>query len=118
MLRFARVTLALLFLALSPVFSSPHSVSAQDTALRTGRAVQGALTTGDTLGYSFEDRGHVYRYAVDVPRDYDSRTPAPLLIDPGHGSGKDQDAEGKAGFVEYFRGAANAAGGAEDDIPF
>jgi len=64
-----------------------------------------------TFGYSFEDRGHVYRYAVDVPRDYDSRTPAPLLIDPGHGSGKDQDAEGKAGFVEYFRGAANAAGG-------
>jgi len=72
MLRFARVPLALLFIALSPVFSSPHSVSAQDTALQTGRAVQGALTTGDTLGYSFEAegeylvRGMVDQLTVDV----------------------------------------------------
>lgn len=64
-----------------------------------------------TVGYAFELDGRVYRYAVDVPRSYDGKVPRPLLIDPGHGSGADKDARGKADFLPFFRGQADAAGG-------
>ncbi|MCK6447636.1 MAG: hypothetical protein L6Q99_14685 [Planctomycetes bacterium] len=62
-----------------------------------------------TVGFSFECDGLVLRYAVDVPSGYDAKTPVPLLVDPGHGSGADDDDRGKAGFLEYFRNQANEA---------
>lgn len=62
-----------------------------------------------TVGFSFECDGLVLRYAVDVPSGYDAKAPVPLLVDPGHGTGADQDDRGKAGFLEYFRNQANEA---------
>ncbi|MCC6408966.1 MAG: hypothetical protein IT453_17530 [Planctomycetes bacterium] len=62
-----------------------------------------------TVGFSFECDGLVLRYAVDVPPGYDAKQPVPLLVDPGHGSGADEDDRGKAGFVEYFRNQASEA---------
>ncbi|MBI5432154.1 MAG: hypothetical protein HZA52_04910 [Planctomycetes bacterium] len=62
-----------------------------------------------TVGFSFECDGLVLRYAVDVPPGYDAKEPVPLLVDPGHGSGADEDDRGKAGFLEYFRNQANEA---------
>jgi predicted esterase len=61
-------------------------------------------------GYAFELDGKVYRYAVDVPEGYDGSKPHALLIDPGHGSGADQDARGKADFLPFFRGQVDSAG--------
>ena len=63
-----------------------------------------------TVGYAFELDGRVYRYAVDVPRAYDGKTPFALLVDPGHGSGADQDDRGKADFLPYYRGQVDSAG--------
>jgi predicted esterase len=64
-------------------------------------------------GYAFEHDGRVYRYAVDVPRSFDGKDPRPLLVDPGHGSGAQMDARGKADFMPFFRGQAKAAEGAD-----
>ncbi len=61
-------------------------------------------------GYAFELDGKVYRYAVDVPEGYDGSKPHALLIDPGHGSGADQDARGKADFLPFYRGQVDSAG--------
>jgi predicted esterase len=68
-------------------------------------------TFGTVLsGLSFEHDGRVLRYAVDVPRGYDGKEPAGLLLDPGHGSGAKSDAKEKAGFLDMFRRHADAAG--------
>lgn len=61
-------------------------------------------------GLTVEHDGDLYRYAVDVPRKYDPKRPAPVLLDPGHGVAKMEDAKGKAGYLGYFRNMANAAG--------
>ncbi len=37
-----------------------------------------------TCGYSFEYAGRVYRYAVDIPYNYDRNRPRGVLLDPGH----------------------------------
>jgi predicted esterase len=63
-----------------------------------------------TVGYAFEVDGQVYRYAVDVPSAYDGSKPFALLIDPGHGSGADEDDAGKADFLPFYRGQVDAAG--------
>lgn len=64
-------------------------------------------------GHAFEHDGQRYRYAVDVPEDYDPERAHAVLLDPGHGSGADQDAEGKAEFLEMYRRHADAAGGGD-----
>lgn len=61
-------------------------------------------------GFTFTVGRDSFRYAVDVPRDYDAKKPSPLLIDPGHGSGAKEDAQGKAGFLAFYRGRADDAG--------
>lgn len=63
-----------------------------------------------TVGYAFEHDGRPYRYAMDVPRAYDGQKPFALLVDPGHGSGADQDERGKADFLPFFRGQVEGAG--------
>jgi dienelactone hydrolase len=66
---------------------------------------------GTTIhGFTFTSQGASFRYLVDVPEGYDPSQPAPLVLDPGHGSGAKLDAEGKANFVPYFRNAAKQAG--------
>jgi dienelactone hydrolase len=63
-----------------------------------------------TSGYAFVFDGRTYRYAVDVPRSYDGEKPCALLVDPGHGSGAELDARGKADFVPFFRARVEDAG--------
>lgn len=63
-----------------------------------------------TVGFAFEHDGRVFRYALDLPRKYDVERRHALLIDPGHGTGKDQDDRGKADFLPFFRGQVEAAG--------
>ena len=63
-----------------------------------------------THGFRFESGGARISYLVDVPPDYDPARPAPLLVDPGHGSGAKLDAKGKIGFVPYFRSGADEGG--------
>ena len=61
-------------------------------------------------GFSVTLDDVVYRYGVDIPSKYDARKPVPLLIDPGHGSATAENEEGKAGYLDFYRGQANAAG--------
>ncbi|MCC7014807.1 MAG: hypothetical protein IT454_19750 [Planctomycetes bacterium] len=61
-------------------------------------------------GFTFASGDDTFRYGVDVPAKYDPREPAPLLIDPGHGSGAKESDEGKAGFLAFYRGQCDAAG--------
>lgn len=61
-------------------------------------------------GFTFTVDKDSYRYAVDVPAGYDSDEPAPVLLDPGHGTGAKQDQRGKADFLGYFRHRAEAGG--------
>jgi hypothetical protein len=61
-------------------------------------------------GLSFVHAGHVFRYAVDVPKSYDATKPVGLLLDPGHGSGAKSDAKDKARFLAMFRRHADEAG--------
>jgi predicted esterase len=66
-----------------------------------------------TVGFAFEHDGDPYRYALDLPQRYDAERRTGLLIDPGHGSGKDQDDRGKADFLPFFRGRVDSAGFAD-----
>jgi len=63
-----------------------------------------------TTGFTFAVGDESFRYAVDVPADYDPKTPAPVVLDPGHGAAAREDQAGKAGYLGYFRGQADAAG--------
>jgi len=63
-----------------------------------------------TTGFTFTVGNDTFRYAVDVPADYDPKTPAPVVLDPGHGAAANDDQEGKAGYLGYFRNQADAAG--------
>lgn len=63
-----------------------------------------------TAGFLFESGGDAYGYLVAVPKSYDASKPAPVVLDPGHGSGSGKSLEEKAGFTPYFRDAADAAG--------
>ncbi len=87
-----------------------------DSDSAKAREVNGAKETLEsfgrtTSGYSFEYEGHVYRYAVSLPRKYEPSEAWPLLLDPGHGSGAKLDAAGKAGMLDYYRNMADEAGG-------
>lgn len=76
-----------------------------------GKRAEQIETFGNVLyGFTFEYDGVVYRYGVDVPAKYESDRPAPLLIDPGHGTGADKDTRGKADFLPFYRGQADRAG--------
>ena len=61
-------------------------------------------------GFTFEYEGQSFGYAVDVPPNYDPDERVAVLLDPGHGSGSDNDQEGKAGFLGMFRRLADQAG--------
>ncbi len=63
-----------------------------------------------TTGFTFNVDKDSYRYAVDVPAGYDPSKPAPVLLDPGHGTGAKQDQRGKAGFLGFYRHRAEAGG--------
>lgn len=63
-----------------------------------------------TTGFTFTVGKDSFRYAVDLPKNYDPSKPAPLLLDPGHGGGAQQDQKGKAGYLGYFRHRAEAGG--------
>lgn len=63
-----------------------------------------------TTGFTFTVGDDTFRYAVDVPADYDPKTPAPVILDPGHGAAAKEDQKGKAGYLGYFRSQADAAG--------
>lgn len=77
----------------------------------TGRKKEKLERIGDVLaGFTFESSGESYGYLVSLPRGYDPERPAPLVLDPGHGSGAGKPLREKADFVPYFRGAADEAG--------
>ena len=61
-------------------------------------------------GLSFPFGKDTFHYCVDVPKDYDPKRPAPVILDPGHGVGAKEDKRGKAGFTAFFRGRAELAG--------
>lgn len=61
-------------------------------------------------GLTFTVGKDTFGYAVDIPKGYDPTRPAPVLLDPGHGSGADDDQEGKAGFLEFYRRLAGEGG--------
>jgi predicted esterase len=81
-----------------------------------GKSAEKLERFGSVLyGFTFTVDDRTYRYGVAIPPKYDARKPAPLLLDPGHGSGAKEDARGKAGFLAFFRGQADA-GGLEDAL--
>jgi predicted esterase len=61
-------------------------------------------------GFTFNVDKDEYRYCVDIPKSYDPTHAAPLLVDPGHGSGATENEQGKAGFLAFYRGQADAGG--------
>ena len=69
---FVSSSFALLVFVFFLAAGHPPVASAQDTSLRAGRTLQGSLSTGDTIGYSFEAeseylvRGMVDQLSVDV----------------------------------------------------
>jgi hypothetical protein len=63
-----------------------------------------------TSGFAFAHDGRTFGYAVDIPKAYDGKKPFALLIDPGHGSGAELDARGKADFLPFFRNQLEVAG--------
>ncbi len=63
-----------------------------------------------TVGFTFASGGDVFGYLVSVPKGYDPSKPAPLVLDPGHGSGAGKTLAGKASFTGYFRSSADDAG--------
>lgn len=62
------------------------------------------------VGYTFVHDGAVYRYAVDIPKNYDPRKPTALLVDPGHGGGAQADDRGKADYIPFWRREADDGG--------
>ncbi|MEO6708764.1 MAG: prolyl oligopeptidase family serine peptidase [Planctomycetota bacterium] len=63
-----------------------------------------------TVGYTFSCEAGVFRYAVDVPPGYDPTRPAPVLLDPGHGTGAGKSDQEKADFLTFYRGQCTQAG--------
>jgi predicted esterase len=63
-----------------------------------------------TSGFTFGADKDEFRYCVDIPKKYDPARAAPLLIDPGHGSGATENEQGKAGFLAFYRGQADTGG--------
>ena len=63
-----------------------------------------------TVGFELEHDGARYRYALDLPRKYDPARPAPLLLDPGHGSAQGGDDATRAEMLSMYRRHADAAG--------
>lgn len=61
-------------------------------------------------GLTFTVGKDTFGYAVDIPKGYDPTRPAPVVLDPGHGSGADDDQKGKAGFLEFYRRLAGEGG--------
>lgn len=77
----------------------------------TGRRKEKLEHIGDVIvGFTFESGGETYGYLVSLPKGYDAQSPAPLVLDPGHGSGAGKSLREKADFVPYFRGAADRSG--------
>lgn len=63
-----------------------------------------------TVGFTFASGKDTFGYLVSIPKSYDATKPAPLVVDPGHGSGAGKSLAEKADFVPYFRNGANDAG--------
>lgn len=83
-----------------------------DTKPRTvGKAKEKFERFDDVIaGFTFESGKDVYGYLVSVPKGYDASKPAPVVLDPGHGSGSGKSSKEKADFTPYFRRGADAAG--------
>lgn len=98
--------------ALLPVLrEGPAYPKGPPEARKVGKKKERLARFGDVVvGYSFEHDGELYRYAVDIPERYDPARPAPLLLDPGHGSGATKDDAGKADFLPFYRGQVRGAG--------
>lgn len=111
--------------AQAKALESKHSLSSLMEALRAGPK----LPAGDpkprargmvkeklerigdvTVGFTFASGPDVYGYLVAVPGSYDPAKPAPVVLDPGHGTGAGKSLKEKADFTPYFRNAADAAG--------
>jgi len=63
-----------------------------------------------TVGFRFASGKDTFGYVVAIPKSYDPTKPAPLVVDPGHGSGAGKTLAEKADFVAYFRNGADNAG--------
>lgn len=61
------------------------------------------------IGFTFESDAGLYRYAVDVPPSYDAKRPHAVLVDPGHGSAKDDTDEVRVDMLGMYRRHAAAA---------
>jgi predicted esterase len=77
----------------------------------SGKKAERLTRFGTTVvGYTFAHGKDTFRYAVDIPQGYDGSKAVPLLLDPGHGTGKGKADKEKADFLPFFRGQLDAAG--------
>ena len=77
----------------------------------SGKKAERLTRFGTTVvGYTFAHGKDTFRYAVDIPKDYDGTKAVPLLLDPGHGTGKGKSDREKADFLPFYRGQLDAAG--------
>lgn len=96
---------------LAALREGPLLRDAQPKPRGKGKSAEKLEEFGSVLyGFSFEHDGLTLRYGVDVPKDYDPRKPAALLLDPGHGTGAKLDLKGKADFLPFYRGQVERAG--------
>jgi dienelactone hydrolase len=91
--------------------AGPKLPSGDPKPRKLGKAKESFETFGDVLtGLTFEHAGDAYGYLVAIPAKYDPAQPAPVVLDPGHGSGAGKSQREKADFTPYFRNAADEAG--------
>lgn len=76
-----------------------------------GKAKEQLEQVGDvTVGFTFASGKDVFGYLVCFPAAYDPAKPAPVVLDPGHGTGAGKSLREKAAFTPYFRNSADAGG--------
>lgn len=89
----------------------PEIASGEPKPRKSGKETETLRRFDRTIvGFTFKSGGATYRYAVDLPKEYDPAKPAPLLVDPGHGSGAKLDDKGKADFLPFYRRAVDQSG--------
>jgi poly(3-hydroxybutyrate) depolymerase len=78
---------------------------------KVGKDKEKLQRVGDvTVGFLFQSGKDSFGYLVAVPKKYDASRPAPVVLDPGHGTGKGKSLAEKADFTPYFRHSADSAG--------
>lgn len=89
----------------------PKLPSGDPKPRKVGKDKEKLQQIGDvTVGFLFESGKDTFGYLVAVPKKYDPAKPAPVVLDPGHGTGASKTPAEKADFTPYFRNSADSAG--------